>query len=83
MRAQEGTDRRKFRLSLRRKGREVLHLLAKRRWEKFRRLFGHLNRTDVERLLEALATLNELLSRWHDDRSPGEQRDVIAMSTDA
>ena len=57
-------DRRQVVLTLRARGERLLQDFARRRRERFHKLFRVLNSRDVSRMAASLETLNSLLDRW-------------------
>jgi DNA-binding MarR family transcriptional regulator len=58
-------DRRQVELTLTPKGRRLLAEFARRRRERFEKLFRVVAPADVRRMAHALETMNEVLGRWH------------------
>lgn len=64
-REQSRDDRRQVGLTLRPKGRRMLADFARRRQERFRQLLRVVTRDDVDRMAEALETMNGILGKWN------------------
>ena len=63
-RAHSEQDRRQVLLRLRPKGRRLLAGYRKLRQSRLRRLMARLGTADVDRMTDALKTLNEIVDRW-------------------
>ena len=61
-------DRRLVLLRLRPKGRQMMAGFRKLRQSRLRKLMTRLGRSDVNRLTDALETLNEIVTRWKGSR---------------